>query len=260
MQRRRFLIGSGAVGVSALAGCLSSASSPTENPDDSNTSPDPTRTVEVSGGGEVSAEPDIAEFAVSVEETGEDPTDVQETVASRIDELHTGLIEEGIDEEAITTGSFNIRERIDEERMIEDGVEPRDETDVEPYVYYVGSHSLDIETDDPENVGEYIDAAVSAGADEVGRISFTLADETREELREEAMGIAVENAKAEATLVVEEFGESLGAVKHVDTTSAGVSPVRFEADDIADDADTPTEIYEDDVTVAVSIGVEFLIE
>lgn len=265
MQRRNFLVATGATMAAAAAGCIGGEDNPDgeNNPTSNNSSnSDVTRTVSVSGQATVEAEPDIARFVVSVEETGEDPGTVQGAVATQIDALHTELVEDGIDEDDITTGSFSIRERVDEERMIEDGVEPRDEEDVEPYVYYVGSHELRIETDEPENVGEYIDVAVSAGADNIGNISFDLSEERREELEEEVLREALANAETEATVIVEETETELKDVKTVDASSPSVSPVRssLEAYEMDVDDSPDTEIHEDDVTVATSVEVVYLIE
>ena len=266
MQRRNFILATGATMAAAVAGCIGDEdnaddeNNPTNNNNSSNS--DVTRTVSVSGAATIEAEPDIARFVVSVEETGDEPGDVQESVASEIDALHTELVDEGIAEDDIITGEFQIRERVDEEQMMEDGVEPRDEEDFEPYVYYVGTHELEIETDDPENVGEYIDVAVAAGADNIGDISFDLSEERRDELEEEALREALENAETEATVIVEETETEIVDVKTVDASSPSVSPVRasLEAYDMDVDDSPDTEIHEDDVTIATSVDVVYLIE
>ena len=121
-SRRAVLTTTGSVAaVSVLAGCLGSAQE-----DDGGSSGDP-RTVTVTEGGEVEAEPDIAVFQASVEATGDDANAVREELAERADALYDALVEFGIDEDAITTGRFNIRDRVDERQLEEDGVEPGSE-------------------------------------------------------------------------------------------------------------------------------------
>ena len=235
MERRNFLLGSGAVAATALSGCLSSASSPADggNPD-GNVS----RTISVTGAGEVTAEPDIATFIAGVEASGNEAGRVRDDLAAGIDAIHEALVDAGIDEDDISTRRMNVRE---------DGIR------------YEGSHSLAVSVEPAEDIGEMIDVAVDAGADDIGRVRFTLTDETRDELREEAMQLAIEDAETEATLVANEVGESLGDVKHVDTSGSGVSPVRMDVDDVLDDAETSTEIHGDDVSVRVSIDAEYFI-
>ena len=239
MERRQFLIGGGALGATALAGCLSRANSPSNTPDSNNTSQTPSRTISVTGAGEVSTEPDISTFSAGVEATGDEAQQVRDRLAAGIDEIHEALLEAGIDDDDITTERLRVRD---------DGYR------------YEGSHSLSVTVDPADDVGKMIDIAVDAGADDIGRVTFTLAEETRDELREDAMKLAVEDAESEAAVVATEVGEELGDVKHVDTSSAGVSPIRMEADDVADDTETSTEIHGDDVSVQVSIDAEYFIQ
>ena len=259
MKRRQLLVGTATAAASAtLGGCLSTAE---ENDGQSG---DSVRTVTVSGSGETEAEPDLAAFQATVEATGDTASEVRDELATRSERLRDELLAFGIDEDDVTTGRFDVRERIDERRMEEAGVDPRSEDDEElsEFRYYEGRHSLTVETDDVDAVGDAIDTAIDAGADSIGRVRFTLSEERREDLQEDAIREAIESARTEAEFVAAELDATVVEATRVQT-GGGVSPVRerVAADDVAEEAAAPsTELHPDDVTVDASVDIEYRIE
>ncbi len=214
------------------------------------------RTIDVSGVGEIEAEPDLAIFHASVEARGEDAAAVRDELAERGDALYNALVEYGLDEEAITTGSYDIRERVDRRRLEEERADPDSEDDLEEYTYYQGSHTLTVEVSDVAALGEVIDTAVDAGADDVGRIQLTLSEERRDELREDALSHAIDDANDEAAFIAEEVDASLGEATRVDASGPDVTPARvsYESDD---GAGASTQIRPDDVTVRAQVEITY---
>lgn len=263
MRRRELLLGSGLLAATTIAGCLGGASGDDEGtPPDASTqqvsSEDSRRTVTVRSSGEVAAEPDLADLRVGVEVIDDDAATVRDELSRRASELEAGLLAYGIDEDDVTTDQFRVRDRYDHAAMREDGVEPRTEAEAAEYRYYVGTHAFSVDVHDVDDVGGVIDAAIDAGADEIGRIDFTLSDDRRDELREEALEAALEDARVEADLIAAEIGATVLEASHVDTSGADVSPVRerFDVDEAADAAPT-TQLHPDDVTVRASVTVEY---
>ena len=257
MRRRTLILGSASL-LAGSAGCLGNLAEST--PSGGSNPNNPTRTIRVQQTGEIAADPDMARVEVAIEAIDEDAESVRAELAERSDAVYEALIDFGIDDDAITTGRFNIRQRYDERAMQEDGVTPRSESELADYRYYVGTHPLRLELDDIEAVGEVIDAAVAGGADTVERVQFGLSDERRVELREDALATATDQARAEAEFVANELGVSVSEPKTIDTSGGTVSPVRAQvemADDAVDDAPPTTVRAPDDVTVAASIEVVF---
>jgi len=60
-------------------------------------------------------------------------------------------------------------------------------------------------------VGEVIDVAIDAGADEVQRIEFGLSEEREREVRETAIENAMANAESDATVLADSSGLELPA-------------------------------------------------
>ena len=246
MRRRELIISGGTLAAAAVAGCTSQA-----NPD-SETTNGGSRTIAVSASGSATGEPDQASFRAGLEESGDGAEAVRNRLSERAEGVRDALIDAGIPAEHITTGHFDVR-RVTRtpERPSEEPVEEELEE------YYEGIHSLEVEVDDVDAVGERIDAAIDAGADHVGRVRFTLSDTRREELREEALAEALEHAESEAAMIAEEVDVDVRDIKHVDTAGGHSPTVRYELD-AEDAASTETELHPDDVTVGA--GVDIVVE
>lgn len=256
MRRREAIIGGGTVAAAALAGCLSRAQE-SGDPSGSDPSDGSTRTVRVTGSGGAEADPDLAVLQIGVEATGDDAESVRTELATRSEEVREALLAAGVDEDDVTTSRFHVGERVDRRRMEQEGVDPRSREDVEEYTYFQGTHAFRVEVHDVDRAGDVVDAAIDAGADDVGRIVFTLSEERREELREEALTEAMDDARSEADHLAEQVDASVVEVRVIDASEGRVSPVREGvAMDAAGDG-AATEFQPGDVTVSATVDVEY---
>jgi uncharacterized protein YggE len=98
---------------------------------------------------------------------------------------------------------------------------------------YVARQSFAVTTTDPQAAGDVVDAAVAAGPTEVDGVAFALSDERQREVRAEAIDAAVTDARAQAAVLADSAGLTLGEVRSVSTGGGFDGPVRFaEATDI----------------------------
>lgn len=258
MRRRQFITAAGAVGAGlASAGCTSLSTTPigdasgTTDPSvtGSNTKVDQLNVngqfIHVAASGQVETEPDTASISVVIEASGSEAEAVREELASRAEELKDALLEYGLDDEQITTGRYDIREHRN------NGT-------------YRGMNEFRINVEDVDSVGELIDTAVAAGADEVGRIHFGVSEDRRDELREEAIELAAENARQEAEVVAEAKGLTITGVQTVSTDPGRVRPYRASVGHLemasSDGAGAPTQIDRGPVTVSAQIEVTYRFE
>jgi len=265
MNRRQLLVGSTTAITAVLAGCTASAQ--TDGEPESETADE--RTISVQKQGEVEAEPDEALVRTSIEVTGDDASSVRDDLSDRADELRDGLLAAGLADDQITTDRFQVRDRIDRERaeQAEADGERVDEEDLDEFRYYEGSHRFQIEVRDIDEVGSVVDTAIDSGADSVGRIEFRLSEERQTELREEALELALDDARTEADFVASEVDASVVEVQAVDTTEGRVSTVRADVEEVTDDemaddsveAEASTDIDTDDVTVQATAAVRYRI-
>ncbi|MFC4987992.1 SIMPL domain-containing protein [Saliphagus infecundisoli] len=240
-NRRRFLAGTATLVATATAGCTGTAFRPGSG--EGAGDPDPTgngRLVEVSAGGEASADPDRARARLGVEAAGETAEAVRTELATDGEQLRAAL-SDLVPERNVRTAGYRIGER-------------RQGTGFEGY------HSYAVEIEDVDRVGEVIDRAVEAGADDVGRVGFALAPDTREELREEALADALASADREAEAIAADRGADIVETAWVSTAGGG-RPVEDPIPEAATDAArAPTALETEPVSVSVSVTVGYRLE
>jgi len=228
----------GFVGVGALTVAGSSGAQPMdEQPAD--------RTIQVSGTGTVDTAPDQAVLEVAILADGEEPAPVRDDLSTGAADLTDTLDDLGVEYE---TSEYNIRQDRN----------PRDD-DEEPAVR--GVHAFEITLDDPDRIGEVIDGAVDAGA-EVGEVRLTLSDEQREQLRNDAIQAAMDDARQQADTIATTSGLEVAAVSSVDASQQRFSPVAFDGQravaEAGDDAGAPpTQVETGEVTVTYRVSVTY---
>lgn len=246
LNRRRFLAASSVGLAAAMAGCAGDALSTDDGRSTGDDAQGSDRTITVSASGEVETDPDKATVSVGLESRGDAAEDVTDDLAARAEQLRGTFSDLEIPDENVEEGRYDVRPVSNREGSVEE---------------FRGTHSFDITIDDVDRVGEVIDAAVEAGADDVGRVNFTLQDETRDELRKDAIDDALANADEEAEHVADNRGVELTGTTSVTTSDVDVQPVRYDAASEAleaDDAGTArTEIDADPVSVTASATVVY---
>ncbi len=231
----------GVVGLVALAAVLSVVAGVVIAGDGAGAST-ANQTIVVSGTDTVEASPDAAVVSLSVRAEGADAGAVGQEVANGAADLRSALADFGIAEENIQTQGYQIHQR---ERPQNGGQE----------TVYVGEQTVEVTLDDVDRVGPLIDAAVAGGADTVGGVRFTLSEDRREELRDEAIRGAIDNARGEATVIANSTELQLGGVQRAVSGQTGFQPYRAELS--AGGADAGTEIEPRDVTVSATVEVTF---
>lgn len=236
-MHRRHVLATAGIGLSgALAGCTSALGSD----EGGSTSEETTTEITVSADGEVEVEPDQASLSVGIEASGESADAVRDKLATRSEPLRETFDELGLSDDAVEEGRFRIR--------------PTREGDA-----FRGSRSFHLTIDDVERVGEVVDAAIDAGADDVGRVNFGLRDETRSERRNDALDEALANADDEAAHIATNREVTLTGTQAVTTDDVSVGTLRYTVDEVADDAGGPPETTfdADPVTVSASVTVVY---
>jgi len=245
MHRRDFLIGTATAGAAGLSGCLGTAQQATDTGDN-----DGDRTITVTGSADMQATPDRAVIEASVEATGDSAAAVRDELSTRSESLRQALRNAGLSDDQLTTGRFAIRPQY---ARREPGTEPEQ-------TGYEGTHTITIDVEDIDATGDVIDTAIDGGADSIGRIEYTLAESTRESLREDALKAAVDTARDEADVLAARVDSRVVSVQHLNAAGGGVSPT-YERYDVAEEASGgSTELQPDDVTVSASVEATYRID
>ncbi|MGY4691527.1 SIMPL domain-containing protein [Salibacterium sp. K-3] len=155
-------------------------------------------TLVVNGEGNVSVEPDLAQLRLGVEATDTSADAAQSTVSKRMNAVREALNEFDIPEENIETASFGVHT----DRAPEGGEDQ-----------FRARHILSIEYGNIDRVGELLDAAAAAGANQIQQTRFTLEDQS--EAEQQALKQAVENTAPKAEAMASGAGKSSGAVLQI---------------------------------------------
>jgi len=219
-KRHTLLVGLLAVALSAaaLAGCTAAQAAPQAVP--AAGSQETSRYITVVGVGEVSLRPDIARISVGAEAMADTVSEAKADVDRRMEAIMGALEEMGVAEKDIQTSHYSIYyER-----------EPfypaaRGETSEAPQGVYRVSNMLNVTIRDLALVGDVLDAAIEAGANQMYGVTFTVSDveQWQSEAREKAMDDARARAEELAGLAEVVLGQVLSVSEVVGSTPVPVS-------------------------------------
>lgn len=162
-------------------------------------------TLTTDGAGEVTVPADGATVRFGVQGRGDSAAEASATAAQRLQNLLDALAGLGDAIDKPVSSGYNVSP---DYRWHDDGEERR-------LVGYTASSSLTVEVRDLEKLGNVIDAALAADADDVGNPRFT---STRErEARDRALELAYEQAARDAAVLARAAGGSLGPLAELTT-------------------------------------------
>ncbi|MFA1610607.1 SIMPL domain-containing protein [Halobellus rubicundus] len=205
---RRALAAVGVVALVLLAGCSGALSGSAADAPQSQSQAG--STIEVSGVGSASGQPNRAVVRVGVVATADDAVTARQRLAENVSRMRDALSGMGLTDDQVTTQYYDIGRDYRPPRR--EGAEPR--------VQYRATHEFEITLSDVDRVGAVIDTAVGNGATNVDDVSFTLAADRRKQLEHSARQSAMADARQKAETVAEA----------ANLTITGVHVVRVEGD------------------------------
>ncbi len=104
MDRRQFMAIGATTAVGGFAGCLSNQSDTAQQSNQSSS------VITIQKTREVTASPDRASVVVGVETRGDSVPEVRDSLTTTSENIRSALIDFGVEEDNLTTLSFNIRE------------------------------------------------------------------------------------------------------------------------------------------------------
>ncbi|RLF98048.1 MAG: hypothetical protein DRN49_06525, partial [Thaumarchaeota archaeon] len=134
--------------------------------------PEEGKALTVTGIGTASAKPDRVIISLSVVTRGSTANEAQSLNAEKMGKVISALKEAGVSEDQMKTTSYTLNPIYEY---------PERKSPI--IVGYECRNSLRVTLEEIDRAGEIVDLAVSAGANQVSSISFTLSDEAREKLK-----------------------------------------------------------------------------
>lgn len=173
------------------------------------------RSITVDATGDADAQPNQAIVRIAATAEGDDPSAVRDSLSEQAAAIRENLAAANVSSDAYETTEYRIRE-------------PRHHPEERDGPAYKGVHTFEVTLEDPDRTGAVIDAAADADA-EVGSVRFTLSEERRSELREEAITNAMDDARTQAEAIADSGGLQVTDVATVDASQRHYRPVEYEA-------------------------------
>lgn len=198
-------------------------------------------TIEVSGQGQVQAEPDQAVVRLGVQTEADTAETALEENNERMTAVISATIEAGIDESDISTEGFRLQPVY----------ETSNNGQSRELVGYQATNLVRVMVTDLQLLGGLLDTAVSAGSNNVQGIEFQISN--RAELEAEAREAAINNAEAKAEQLTQLAGAELGPV-HTILEMGGGGPIPLGvADQAAPESSVPIQTGTQTITANVHV-------
>lgn len=204
--------------------------------------------ITVSGTGVVAYKPDTAMITLGVNESAEGAVEAQSIVNRKIDAVKKALIKQGVKEEQIAVGDLGLWANYDYS------------DNKQKLTGYNASHTLTITLSDMNAVGPLIDAALSAGANQLQGVSFSVKQSS--EAYDKALALAVEKARAKAEVLAQAAGVKLGALEALtEAADYGYSPYIAANVAMSDKAGAdPTQVDTGMVNISATVTAVYKLE
>jgi len=205
------------------------------------TPPCDAHSITVSGTGTATVVPDRVSFIVGVSTNAPTVDEAYKTNSEKTRKVIAALKALGVKATEIQTSNFSIQTeyQVDQHRK-ERG--------------FIVTNSVTVTREDPKAASDLLDAAVEAGANEAGALSFFASDPRV--ARDRAIERAMANAKAQAEKLAATAGATLGRVTSITTVNEGGSG--YSKNSVAESITVTSAIVESGVeTISYSVTVTY---
>ena len=206
-------------------------------------------TISVNGEGFIEVAPNCATISIGVLTQDKDASRAQTANAKTAQAVINSIVNLGIERKNINTSDYNFRPtyRQDENhRNVING--------------YSVSNSVYVVLDNLDLVGKVIDAALSNGANNIDSLDFGI--KNRKKLQDEALLLAIRDAKQRAELVAHELGKSIVGIDDISINTGGVGTMRANQKMYAmveDSMNAATPIEAGTLTCSASVHITFIL-
>ncbi|WP_254052728.1 SIMPL domain-containing protein [Bacillus sp. V59.32b] len=200
-------------------------------------------TLIVSGEETILAAPDQAMIKLGVITENKDPAVAQQENANAISKVINSITGLGIPENQIRTVEYRIEPQYDYQ----------DATQI--FRGYKVTHLIQITISKIKQVGEILDTAVNNGANTVSSLQFTLSNQ--EVYYNQALSLAVENAREKAVSLAKILGVTLNKIPDLVQEISVNQPILFESTALVKSVATPIQPGELDIPAVVRVEYSY---
>lgn len=211
----------------------------------------PTANIIVNGTGHVLVNPDVAIVQFGAQATQPTLNDATTDVSNRISAILSIVKGMGVSDNDIKTVSYSISPQYNQ--IKNNNETPR-------IVGYSVSNIVQVKIRKLDNVGKIVDAAVNAGANTLGGLTFTIDDSSKAEA--DARKQAVQNAMDKAKQLTDAAGVKLGEMIYISENVNSPQPLSnrfFGAAPAAADSVGPGPVQSGQLEVSVNVEIHYTI-
>jgi hypothetical protein len=203
-------------------------------------------TISVSGSAEKKLTPDTASLSIGVIVQSPTANEASTRNAALMNAVIGELKSIGLEDREIQTSYVSIQPVYDN-------------TGNPTIVAYSASNTVQVTTQMLENVSSIIDRSTSAGANQIGGITFSVSDGQQQAVRSELFQAAVTDARSKADELASSLGITLVGVQTVSVSDVGsVQPI-YRGAPMAEAA-VSTPVQPGEATVSTSVQVTYIIK
>ena len=208
-------------------------------------------TLFVSGSASNQTKPDKVVVSLGVETTDNTAQAALTSNSNLMNKVLESLKAAGVQENETSTSTFSITPNYNYSSNNNQG----------RLIGFTVSNSIQIESSSIESVSKWIDAAVSAGANNVNNIYFSLSNQKSEEMKNSLLKDAIDSAKIKADIAASAAGLKVIGVKSIIVGEAGSSPPVpvYSAKALDGAAASPTPIISGQQEISASVNIVYLI-
>ena len=202
------------------------------------------RTVSVSGSSNISLAADTATLRIGVSTVRDTVAEAQSESNEIMQRVIAAILGQNVVQEDVVTSDFSVYTE-------------RDYSDASVPVRYHVDNTLYVTVRALDTVGDVIDAATAAGANQMYGLTFSSGETAA---YEKALRRAYEDAAAKAALLAEAAGQTLGEVVSINASNSYGGDYGIANTYAMDARSAKTAIVSGDVTVSASVTVVFAIK
>lgn len=234
----------GLVAVMALALIVTGSSFLAGNADAATSSD--VKVVTVKGEGKITVTPDMGTIRIGVKTENVDAAVAQQENAEQMTKVIEAIKALGIEAKDIQTSGYSLYQSY---KYYDDGKEEQ---------LYFANNTVTVVVRDLTKMSSIIDQATASGSNVINGITY--ASSKADEYYNDALKLAMENAKGKGQAIMGTFGRTLGSPYSVTETSYGGSFERnMSAEAVMFDAKAmnATPVESGEITISASVSVEY---
>jgi len=205
-------------------------------------------TVTVQGASQLDVQPDLAVLTIGVMTTGETAAEARQENAAIATAIQQKILELGFTTDKIQTGQYVVT-------PVYSGNNDRTNTKPPVVVGYRITNTMKISIDDMTMLGNVIDTALAAGANQISGIHFYKKNELQ--LKQAVLQGAVREAAAKAEAIATALGKHLGQPLTVNEGGVYVQTPEIQRMSLKTDAAATTPITPGTLQVSGSVTIVF---